>query len=308
MKTKIFCIVIILLVSCDKGNNSNKSIVVKNKQLVTKKVIQEKVNKKSYKTNALEKTNEADKNRVDELVEIFDENINLSLMSEDELKEYVKNAVENWDNKKLGYLMNKLRANKQYELVVFVASNRVENSETEIERAGKLRSYASALFDNAQSENDYKSAFQVLDNIIETIERKGVTDEESFGVIHGVYHLYSTSKISYENDVTTPINCVRDFEEILDRDNYKPEKIALYTKDLYSNIAETILGVDNNKIWKVSQQDLEQLKNHKNSLPDDEIWFPYQFFKEKGLKVQTLKETMAKVLKKLEKEAKPIKK
>ena len=318
MKPKIFCIVILLLVSCDNGDN--KLNIEKDKKISQKEIVKKGIkefikkeqvfSRKNNKVIVRREEKSADKNKVDELIGKFDENINMSLMPEDELKEYVKNAIENWDSLNLGYLINKLRANKNYELAIFVTSNMVEKSKTKLERADNLYFYALTLLDNCYSENDYKIAFQTLENAIVIIKNNGIIDRQSLGIVRKSYHLYSTSKIEYENDITTALNYVKKFEKILDKYHYiknendiKDEEL----KSIYNNIAENILGADANSDWKVSQQDLEQLKKHESTLSDGELFSLYKEIQEKtGMKFETLKATLLDAINKIEKEVMPM--
>jgi len=317
MKLKIIYIVILLLVSCDKGDN-NESSIKETKIPVQKETVKKIIYKenKINKTNVIEKTDGADKNRVDKLVENFDENINISLMSEDELKEYVRKAVENLDQLHRGFLLHKLKVNKQYELAVFVASNMVEKSETSREYAGKLYTYASALFDNCNSENDYKTSLQAINSSINEFEKlleKGeIVEEDDLMFMGSPYQICIGEIIKHKNDLSMALEYLRRYENTMGEYNgvKKDFYIDFGAGEIYNKIAFNINKADNNGNWIYTLKDIEQIKSYANSLSDDELSPMVELLlkgKKFKVKIDPLKKSLLDALKKIENDANSIK-
>jgi len=307
MKSKIFCIIVLLLVSCEKSDD-NKLSVEETKSSVKKETVKKIIGKEKSinKTNVLKKTEGADGNRVDKLVDIFDENINVSLMSEDELKEYVKKAIENSDQLHLGYLIHRLKANKQYELAIFVASNKVERSETEAERAGNLYTYALTLFNKYYSEQNYKIGMQAINdsiNIRENLIEQHKDSENDLCSLAIARELSIRKLTKYGNDVNAAMDSIRKYLDIVG--NYNESDQMIYKndviEDMYSLMAQGVISSTKKSNWRISPKNIEQIKKYANSLSDNKIAStPFRI----SLNKTPLKEELLQALKKIEEEAK----
>ena len=313
MKTKIFNIVILLLflffTSCGK-NEKNKLTVKKNKPITQNKVEKEfekKVIKKD-KNNIYPKRESADKDRVDILTDVFSQNINMSLMSEDELNKYVINAVENWDRRKFGYLIDRLKANKQYELAIFVASNKVEKSETDVERAGNLYTYASTLFNKYYSEQNYKIGMQAINdsiNIRENIIEQHKDTENDLCSLAIVRNLSVNALTKYGNDVNAAMDSIRKYSDIVK--NYNGPKQDVFEndviEDMYSSIAQGIINSTKKSNWRISPENIKQIKKYANTLSETKIAAtPFRL----SLNKTPLKKELLQAIEKIEKEVTPM--
>jgi len=316
MKSKIFYIILLLLVSCDKGDNK-LNIEKKTIKTITKEIVKkEQLTPQKYdKINAHKPKDSADKNKVTILTEGFTEDINFGLKTDDELKEYVKNAVENWDQLNLGFLMHKLKANKKYALAVIVASNLVESSETSSEYAGNLYTYALALFDNCNSDNDYILAREAIDNSINEYEKllkKGeIIKNDDLMFMGSPYQICAGGIIKHKNNISTALEYVRKYENVMEE--YNGEEKDFYTDfgvgEIYNDIAFNINEADKSVKWIYTLKDIDQIKKYANSLPEDEL-SPMLKILLKGrntkIKLDSLKNSLLKAIERIEKEVTPM--
>ncbi len=195
-------------------------------------------------------------------------------------------------------------SNKQYELAIFVASNKIEKSETDVERAGNLYTYASILFNKYYLEQNYKIGMQAINdsiNIMENIIEQHKESENDLCSLAIVRNLSVNALTKYGNNVNAAMDSIRKYSDIVK--NYNESDQMIYKNDvienMYSSIAQGILNSTKKSNWRISPENIKKIKKYANTLSETKIAAtPFRI----SLNRTPLKKELLQAIEKIEKE------
>ena len=290
MKNIILLISLLLfLVSCNrKDNETKKTTNLKQKpaNIITPKAnmfsnnTTNTIRKTIHKTEIKNRKNKdahlktADKSGVQHKVNIFCDTINISLLSNEEIKKIIENAIANKNDEYLFKLSSKLMVNRRIDMGAILSSALVERAQTDIEKVCALAWHGQMLsvllFKNNKEAKptsvEYKEANKVLNDALEYLP-DNCMDGKVLSKARTASKALANNQLFYENNADIALDTLerfrkkaepfaqKDIEETMERPyNYIYYKILQQMKD------------KRKEKLKISQKNIKKMRDYASNV------------------------------------------
>jgi len=225
----------------------------------------------------------ANKPKISEITDRFNENINIALMSYCEVKKLVKHAIDNYNDNQLRDLDYKILTSQYYELEPLIIKARIKYAKTPIDKAGMQCNFLQSFFLVKLRKNNYNISNTHINNNFKSALYKVVNDfpiesRDQKNVLFFIEANKCAMDVAYELDgnLDKAWNLYKNGKRKIGKQPYnnvieKNVNINNYYNNIIQNLAINITKNKNIKNLITSVKTLQEFRICIEALPDIEF-------------------------------------